>query len=229
LRVEGFPRLVISLLLGRVAGRMVAVGLVLFVLSRYRSPQLAGAAVFLFTFPGLLISPVAGALLDRHGRSRLVTVDYLVAGAMLFLLAGLSPARALPPSLLLLICGLASLTGPLGIGGARSLVPSLVPSHLWERANALDSSSDVFSGIIGAPLAGLLVGLAGGEAALAASASLFGLAGIAMLTVRDRAFQPQGGAVLAEAWSGLVYVLRNRTLVGLALTFFAFSVGWDAS
>jgi hypothetical protein len=65
LRVEGFPRLVISLLLGRVAGRMVAVGLVLFVLSRYRSPQLAGAAVFLFTFPGLLISPVAGALLDR--------------------------------------------------------------------------------------------------------------------------------------------------------------------
>jgi predicted MFS family arabinose efflux permease len=105
-------------------------------------------------------------------------------------------------------------------------VPSLVPSHLWERANALDSSSDVFSGIIGAPMAGLLVGLAGGEAALAASASLFGLTGIAMLTVRDRAFQPQGGAVLAEAWSGLVYVLRNRTLVGLALTFFAFSVGW---
>ena len=205
---------------------MVAVGLVLFVLSRYRSPQLAGAAVFLFTFPGLLISPVAGALLDRYGRARLVTVDYLVAGAMLALLASLSTAHALSPRLLLVICGFASLTGPLGIGGARSLVPSLVPSHLWERANALDSSSDVFSSIIGAPLAGVLVGLAGGEAALAASAFLFGLAGVAMLTVRDRGFQPQGGPVLTEAWSGLLYVLRNRSLVGLALTFFAFGVGW---
>jgi predicted MFS family arabinose efflux permease len=47
-----------------------------------------------------------------------------------------------------------------------------------------------------------------------------------MLTVRDRGFVAQGGRVLTEAWSGLVYVLRNRTLVGLALTFFGFSVGW---
>jgi predicted MFS family arabinose efflux permease len=124
------------------------------------------------------------------------------------------------------LCSLASVTGPLGIGGARSLVPSLVPNHLWERANALDTSSDVFSSIIGAPLAGVLVGLAGGEMALAASTLLFAIAGVAMFTVLDRGFEPQGGPVLAEAWSGLLYVLRNRTLVGLAVTFFAFSVGW---
>ncbi len=205
---------------------MLSVGLVLFVLSRYHSPQLAGATVFVVTFPGLLISPIAGALLDRYGRSILVSVDYLVVGGLLFLLAALSIAHALSPSLLLLICGLSSLTGPLGIGGARSLVPSLVPNHLWERANALDSSSDVLSSIIGAPLAGILVGLAGGEWALAATAVLFACAGVAMLTVREPGFTPQGGRVLAEAWSGLVYVLRNRTLVGLALMFSAFSVGW---
>jgi predicted MFS family arabinose efflux permease len=205
---------------------MIAVGLVLFVLSRYHSPQLAGAAVFLFLFPGLLISPLAGAMLDRYGRARLVTVDYLVAAAMLALLAVLSTAHVLAPWLLLLICGLSSLTAPLGIGGARSLVPSLVPSHLWERANALDSITDVFSSIIGAPLAGVLVGLAGGETALAASAFTFVVGGVAMWTVRERGFQPQGGPILAEAWAGLTYVLRNRTLVGLAVTFFTFSVGW---
>lgn len=205
---------------------MVAVALVLFVLSRYHSPQLAGAAVFLFTFPGLLLAPLAGALLDRYGRSRLVTVDYLVAAAMLGLLAALSIGHTLSPALLLLVCGIASLTGPLGIGGARSLVPSLVPSHLWERANALDSISDVFSSIVGAPLAGVLVGVAGGETALAVSAALFLAGGAAMWTVRDQGFEPQGGGMFAEAWTGLVYVLRNRTLVGLAVTFFAYSVGW---
>ena len=205
---------------------MVSVGLVLFVLSRYHSPLLAGAAVFLFTFPGLLLSPVAGALLDRFGRARLVTVDYFVAAATLFALAALSAAHDLPPALLLIICCVASLTGPLGIGGARSLVPSLVPNHMWERANALDSSSDILSSIIGAPLAGVLVGFISGEAALAASALLFAAGGVAMLTVRDSNFVPQGGRVLAEAWSGLAYVLRNRSLVGLAFTFMAFGVGW---
>ena len=226
LRVAGFPRLVASLFLARVAGQMISVGLILFVLSRYHSPQLAGAAVFLFTFPGLLISPIAGALLDRYGRTLLVSVDYLTVAVLLFLMAGLSFAHSLSPAVLLLICGLSSLTGPLGIGGARSLVPSIVPDHLWERANALDSSSDLLSTIIGAPLAGILVGFAGGEWALGATAFFFAGAGVAMLTVRDTGFISQGGPVLAEAWSGLVYVLRNRSLVGLAMTFFAFTIGW---
>jgi predicted MFS family arabinose efflux permease len=226
--VEGFPRLIASLLLARIGGQMFAVGLVLFVLSRYHSPQLAGAAVFLATFPGLLISPVAGALLDRYGRTVLVSVDYAAGATMLFLLAGLALAHALGAAPLLLICGASSLTAPLGIGGARSLVPSIVPSHLWERANALDSSLDVLANIVGAPSAGLLVAFAGGEWALAVTAALFAAAAAAILTVRDVGFRPQGGAVLAEAWSGLVYVLRSRTLVGLAMTFFAFSLGWGS-
>jgi predicted MFS family arabinose efflux permease len=105
-------------------------------------------------------------------------------------------------------------------------VPSLVPNHLWERANALDSSSDVLSSIIGAPLAGVLVGFAGGESALATTALLFTFAGLAMLTVRDRNFVSHGQRVLTEAWAGLVYVFRNRSLLGLAATFGAFGVGW---
>jgi len=46
---------------------MLTVAFVLFVLARYQSPQLAGAATFLLIFPGLLLSPIAGALLDRYG------------------------------------------------------------------------------------------------------------------------------------------------------------------
>ena len=180
MRVPGFRRLVVSLLLGRVSGSMLAVALVLFVLSRYHSPQLAGASVFLLTFPGLLVSPIAGALLDRYGRALLVTVDYLIAAGTLFLLAGLSAGHALPAPVLLAICGVSSLTGPLSAAGARSLFPILVPNYLWERANALDSSTHVLASLIGAPLAGVLVAFAGGEWALAATASLFAFGAIAM-------------------------------------------------
>jgi predicted MFS family arabinose efflux permease len=225
-RVRGFPGLVLSQLLGRVAGQMLRVSLVLFVLSRYHSPQLAGAATFLLLFPGLLIAPVAGVLLDRHNRTRLIAIDYLIAAAALLSIAGLSAAHALAPPLLLAICGLASITGPLSWAGLRSLFPAVVPGHLWERANALDSSSDVLATVLGAPIGGLIVGLAGGEWALATSGVLLALSGAAVLRVRDPAIKVRGGALLGDAWSGLVYVLRNRSLVGLALTFTTFGAGW---
>jgi len=226
LRVEGFRRLVVSLFVGRIGGQMLTVAFVLFVLARYQSPALAGAATFLLIFPGLLLSPIAGALLDRYGKARLITVDYGVIAMTLFVIAGLSVIHGLPPALLLAICVVASLTGPLSAAGARSIFPTLVPGHLWERANALDSSSHVLATVIGAPLAGILVAFAGPEWALAATAALFAIAGAAVLGVRDLGPRERGAGVLGEAWSGLVYVLRNRTLAGLALTFFAFGVGW---
>ena len=67
------------MMLARVAQSMVAVALVLFTLDRYGSPAFAGLVTFASIFPGLLISPIAGALLDRHGRIRLVILDYVVA------------------------------------------------------------------------------------------------------------------------------------------------------
>ena len=207
---------------------MLRVSLVLFVLSRYHSPQLAGAATFLLLGPGLLVAPIAGALLDRHGRTRLIALDYGVAAAALFAVAALSANHLLPPPLLLAICAVASITGPLSWAGLRSMFPTLVPGHLWERANALDTSSDVLAAIIGAPLGGVLVGVAGGERALAATALLFALAGLAMVRVRDPAVKERRHDILTEAWSGLVYVLRNRSLVGLAATFIAFGAGWGS-
>lgn len=205
---------------------MLRVGLVLFVLSRYHSPQLAGAATFLVLFPGLLISPIAGAFLDRHGRTRLITLDYFVGAVALLSIAVLSARHLLAPGLLLAICAVASLTGPLSWAGLRSMFPSVVPGHLWERANALDVTSDLFAAVVGAPLGGALVGYAGGEWALGTTGVLLACAGLAILRVRDPAVKRHDRSVIAQAWSGLTYVLGNRSLVGLALTFIVFGMGW---
>src|SRR5256712_7818731 len=97
MRVPGFARLSTGLLLGRLGGSMMFVALVLFVLERYHSPQLAGATAFTAAIPGVIVAPLAGALLDRYGRARLVVLDYLVAAIVLGLIAGLSAPRSLPP------------------------------------------------------------------------------------------------------------------------------------
>jgi predicted MFS family arabinose efflux permease len=226
MRVPGFTRLYTGLLLGRLGGSMMFVALILFVLEHYHSPQLAGATAFMAALPGVIVAPLAGALLDRYGRARLVVLDYVVAAVVLSLIAVLSALHSLPPPLLLAIVAVSSLTNPLSWAGARSLFPILAPRHLWERANGLDSSGHVIATLAASPLAGALVGLFGGEWALAASGAVYLAAAVVMLRLPDpRSATPQIGSVLHNAWLGLMYTLRNPTLRGLALTLSTFNIG----
>ena len=78
--------------------------------------------------PGRDRGPLAGALLDRHGRARLVILDYLVAGAALALIAVLAALDSLPAPALVVIVAFAALTNPLVNSGVRTLLPVLVPS-----------------------------------------------------------------------------------------------------
>src|SRR5713101_580834 len=154
-------------------------------------------------------------------------LDYAIAALTGVLVAGLSWGHSLPPLLLLLIVFVSSLTLPLSNSGARSLFPVLAPRHLWERANALDSSGHVIATLFGAPLAGVVVGLAGPEWALMATAAGY-LAGAALISrVHDPiAIETGRPAVLAEGLKGLGYVVRNATLRGLALTLSTFNFSW---
>ncbi len=226
MRVPGFTRLYAGLLLGRMAGSMLFVALVLFVLQRYHSPQLAGVTAFMAALPGIAVSPLAGALLDRYGRARLVVLDYVVAAVALGLIAGLSGLHLLAAPLLLAIVAVASLTNPLSWAGARSLFPILAPRHLWERANGLDSSGHVVATLLASPVAGALVGVLGGEWALAVSGAVYVAAAVVMLRLPDpRSGAAAVGSVLRNAWLGLVYTLRNPTLRGLALTLSMYNLG----
>ena len=227
MRVPGFAYLYASLVVGRVSGQMVGVALILFVLSRYHSPQLAGLTAFLAVAPGLVLSPIAGALLDRFGRARLVMLDNLVAAATGLLVAGLSWRQALPAPLLLSIVFVSSLTLPLSNGGARSLFPILAPRRLWERANALDSTGHVIATLLGAPLAGALVGFAGPEWALATTGIGYVAAAALMARVHDPTSREAGRpSIFVDAWHGLRYVARNASLRGLALTLSTFNLSW---
>jgi MFS family permease len=224
--IRGFPRLVASMMLARTAGQMVALILVLLALQHYGSAELAGLVTFLAVAPGIVASPIAGALLDRHGRTRLVVLDYFIAAASLALIAGLAAGDALPVPLLLLIVTVSSLTQPLSNTGVRTLFPLIVPTQMWERANAIDSNGYVVASIIGPALAGGLVAGLGAPAALAVTASIFAVAGVVAIGLRDPATRTDTGRLLADAWRGLVYVTRHPTLRALALSVSTANLGW---
>lgn len=224
--VQGLPRLIASMTLARIAGQMVSLVIVLFALEKYGSPAVAGAATFLSIAPGLFASPIAGALLDRHGRTRLVVLDYAIAALCLWLIAGLATVDALPVPLLLLIVSVNSLTGPLSNTGVRTLFPILVPKELWERANAVDSNGYVVASIFGPAVAGALVATAGAPAALAFTGALFAVAALVATGLHDPGARTESGALLADAWRGLVYVARHPTLNPLAVSISVANIGW---
>jgi MFS family permease len=205
--------------IARIAQSMVAIALVLFTLAEYRSPLLTGIVALAGTLPGLVVSPIAGALLDRHGRMRLIRLDYVVALAALALIASLSLLHALPAWLLVLIAAVSSLTAILSQTGLRSLFPVIVPEHLWERVNAVDSNGYVIATILGPPVAAGLVTIAGGPIALLGTAIAFGLAALAMTGIPDPATDvDSSGSIMRDALDGLRYVRSNPTLRGLAFS-----------
>jgi MFS family permease len=209
----------------RIANNMTSVAMVLFVLQRFQSPELTGVVIFLAIAPGLIVSPVAGALLDRAGRARLMMLDYLMGAGSLGLIVALSWLHRLPVPALLVIVGVSSLTGPLSNAGARSLLPLLVPRTLWDRANALDSMGWTITSIIGPALAGTLVAVMTPEGALLATGLSLVLATLSVAGIHDPERGEASQSLLRDAIDGLTYVVRNPTLRGLALSVSSVNVG----
>jgi MFS family permease len=219
LGVPGLPRILISMQLSRIAQAMVGVALVLFTLAEYDSPALTGVVTFASVFPGLVVAPIAGALLDRHGRTRLVILDYAVALLALVLIGVLALAHALPVPVLLAIAVVSSLTSILSHTGLRSLFPLLVPERLWERVNAVDSNGYLVATILGPPLAAALVTVVGGATTLILIGIVYGAATIAMIGAPDpMSATASTGRLLVDAWDGVKYTLRNPTLRGLGIS-----------
>lgn len=225
-RIPSMGRILLGMVVSRVAASMLGVALVLFTLQEFASPELAGLVTFASVMPGLLIGPIVGALLDRHGRARLIILDQLVAFASLVTISALALTGALTPVLLVVITAVAGLTHPLSNVGLRTLFPLIVPRRLWERVNALDSNGYVVATLVGPPIAGVLVETLGGAEALLLIASMYALAAVVIVGVKD----PPGstsaeGRLLVNAWAGLKYTVRNGTLLGLGVSFSVLNVG----
>ena len=212
-------RVLLGMQISRISQSMVSIVMILFALQRYDSAPLAGIVAFASIAPGMIVSPIAGALLDRHGRVRLIILDYIVAATSLTLTAALSSAGDLPAWLLVGIAMVASLTGPLSSSGLRSLFPLMVPEPLWERVNAVDSNGWVLATVVGAPFGAVFAQVLGFEVALGIIAAGYVVSAVVMFGAPDpRTDVASTGNLVRDAWLGLVYTWNNRTLRALAIS-----------
>lgn len=222
LRRKGVPQVLLAASLSRLASRMVTLAIILFALDRFQSPALVGWVAFASLAPGLAVSPLAGALLDRIGATRAIAVDMVASAAVLFVFVMTSLGGAMSVAAMLSLVTLFSLTSPLGAAAIRVLIPALVSLDELDRANALDAGSYAIVDVVGPAVAGVLFGLAGAHACFLVIGTLYVLAAVALLPLAGqllRSGPAPTGPLLQEAVAGVRHVLRHRSLRGLAVAY----------
>ena len=147
--------------------------------------SLVTATVFLVgLLPGLVVGPLAGVLVDRWDRRRTLVVVSLAQAAFLLPLLTVSGRDRLWVVYLVMAveAALAQLNDP----ARNALVPTLVARHDLVGSNALIALNGNLARLVGSPLGGVLVELAGLPGLVIGDAASF-LVGAALLAaVRPR-------------------------------------------
>ena len=172
---------------------------------------MVGLAQFL---PLFALTLVAGAVADHFDRKRIYLVCLVSEIACVGALIAVS-LMPLPP--LWAIFAIAAAFGAIRsfMSPAMSAIaPMLVPRHLLPRAIALSSLAWQTGAIIGPWLGGLLVA-ASSATAYAAAAGLYLVSAVSISLIRAPTQpQRQTGSRIAMVREGLVYVWRNKMVLG---------------
>ncbi|APO70356.1 major facilitator superfamily protein (plasmid) [Rhizobium gallicum] len=226
LKIPSLLPLMLAATLSRLAGRMFVLTLVLCALAQFSSPSLAGWLTFAAIVPGMIVSPVAGVLLDRAGPTIAVRIDMIASSV--FIVAISFVGWSSPPILFILVM-LFSLAGPLGAAGTRTLLPRLVPSHALHRANALDTAIYAVVDVVGPAMAGVVAAWVGPETAMTMIAAAYAGAAMCLSHVECLpALACTQTSFLRQTIEGVQTVARQPTLRGLAVSYSLYQLTWGA-
>jgi MFS family permease len=190
---------------------MFTLGIVLYALARFHSPAVAGWLSFASIAPGLVISPITGALLDRIGSRWAIAINMLVSSILVTAVVVVDLLGCSSTTMLLVLVALFSLTSPLSAAGVRALLPRLVPA----------------SEVVGPAAAGALAYLAGPTQALIVISLIYSLAVIAIrVSPSPQAFPRDETSLMRQALAGLVRVCGQPTLRGLAVSYSLYQATW---
>lgn len=181
--------------------------------------------------PALLLTLVAGHVVDRLHRGRIVAACLLTqAGVALTLVAategwGASKGWA-SRELLLGISVMLGVVRAFQMPAQQALAPMLVPPALLPRAMAF-SSAGMQAAILGGPALGGVIFVAGATAVYAACSGLFATGCVLLLTLRyEHVPPPREPVSLRSLLAGAEFVWQRKALLGaVALDLFAVLLG----
>lgn len=184
------------------------------------------AGIFLSaSLPGILFSPIAGALVDRWDRRRVMLVSDAVAALgtlalFLLLFAGrLEPWQIYVTSAINALC--ASFQNPAYIAA----ITVLVPKSQYGRASGMVQMASAVAEVLAPALAGVLLVAIGARGVLAIdlATAAFAITTLAVVRIPSPARSAEGAAARGTLWQeaafGWRYIVARKGLLRLVLLF----------
>lgn len=197
-----------------------------FVLQVTGSPAKTGITVATGALPVIVAGIFGGALVDRFGARRISVLSDLASSVAVLLVPLLYHTVGLAFWQLLVLVFLGALLDMPGLTARRSIYPDLAMAAgmSLERANALYQVVLRSAGLIGPPLAGVLIATIGASNLLWLNAVSFVFsAGIVAAVVRPRALdaQPDREAprrYLSDVLEGFRFIRRDPVVLAITMT-----------
>lgn len=195
-----------------------------------QATALAMVAVFSFT-PIVIISPIAGALVDRLPRKLMMMLSDAAAGLMTLIILLLYTTDSLQLWHLFVAGAFTGAFESFQFPAFSAAISTMVPKTQYGRANGLLSLAESSANIAAPILAGLLLALIdiGGILAIDVATCVIAVGVLFFITVpapnRTTAEESGGGGNLGKFWREITYGFRfiwvRPSLLGLQMTFLA--------
>ena len=210
-------------LISQTGDLMLATGIAFEIYALTGSTLASAAALFATQAPQVLFGSVAGVLVDRWDRRRvMVTTNVLLSVGLLPLLLVRDTSQVW---IIVVVVAVSSCLTPVFVAADVSLLPTLVAEQHLITANAFNTQVRNVSRLIGAALGGVIVSVGGLTWLAVADIATFALAAvlIALIGHRSAARAAADRPRVIDDWrEGLGVIRRSRALLVL-VTFFAVS------
>lgn len=186
------------------------------------------ALVGLFTFaPAVLLSPVAGALVDRWNRKLVMMLSDVTAGLATVVLLALHLAGVLQVWHLFLLGAWSGAFSAFQFPAYSAAISTMLPQRQYARASGMLALADAISGIAAPVLAGVALAVIGVAGVFVIDIVTFCVAIATLLAVAVPQPPPSAdglaarGGLLRGASYGFRYILGRSALLRLQLLFTA--------
>ena len=189
------------------------------------------ALVGFFTFgPTVLLSPVAGALVDRWNRKLVMMLSDLGAGAATVVTLALYVSGGLEVWHLYVLGAWTGAFGAFQFPAYSAAISTMLPKAQYARASGMLSLAESASAIAAPVLAGVLLSVIGIGGVMVIDIVTFTVALLALLWVAipqpDASDEGRGsrGSLFKESLYGFRYIVKRPSLLGLQLVFTAINL-----
>lgn len=222
----GFTIVWLGQIVSVLATTMSGFALSIWVFEKTNSATALGLMQVFFITPFLLISPIAGVLVDRHDRRMMMMISDLGAGLATFAVLVLQAFDVLQVWHLYAAAIFQGLGNAFQWPAYSAAISTMIPKGQYGRANGMMSLVQMGPGILAPMLAGACLPWMGLTGILTFDVITFILALMTLMFV-DIPKPPQSkegaqarGHIVKEAAFGFRYIFARPSLLGLQLVFF---------